>query len=264
VSVPVVAITGNHLRHRWWAAQLAAAPDLDLRGVVSEAKRASRQEARPDQPALVQAHFAARAEAERRHFGAAPAWEELGVSVREVELGAANSEETFAWVTEREPTHLLLLGCSIVREPLLAQFPRETVNTHLGLSPYYRGTATNFWPLERGEPECVGATIHLATARVDAGAILRQLRPQLAAEDSLHDIGCRALAAAATALPSTVAAYARGEREPVAQQAGGLLFKGADFGEEPLARALARLDAGMIPAYLADKAARDAAFPIVE
>jgi folate-dependent phosphoribosylglycinamide formyltransferase PurN len=261
VSVRVVALTGNHLRHRWWAAQLAAAPELDLAGVVVEAKRAARQEPQADQPPLVQRHFEARAEAERRHFGAAPTWEELGVPLLELETGGANSAEALRWIEAREPTHLLLLGSSIIRPPLLDRF--ACVNTHLGLSPYFRGTATNFWPVERGVPECIGATIHLATADVDAGAVLRQVRPALQASDGLHDAGCRALAAAAATLPGTVAAFAEGRLEPVPQSGEGLLFRAADFDEAALRRALDRLADGLFAAYLADKPARDAAYPIV-
>jgi hypothetical protein len=261
VAVQVVALTGNHLRHRWWAAQLAAADELELRGVVVEAKRAGRQEAQADQPELVRHHFDARAEAERRHFGAAPSWEALGAPALELEPGGANNPEALAWIEERGPTHLLLLGSSIIRPPLLDRFP--CVNTHLGLSPYFRGTATNFWPVERGVPECIGATIHLATAEVDAGAVLHQVRPLLEAGDGLHDTGCRALAAAAAALPETVAAYAEGRLAPVPQSGEGLLFRAADFDEAALRRALDRLEDGLVAAYLADKPARDAAYPIV-
>jgi hypothetical protein len=261
VAVRVVALTGNHLRHRWWAAQLAAAPELELSGVVVEAKRAARQEAQADQPPLVRRHFEARAEAERRHFGAAPSWDELAVPLLELESGGANAPEALAWIEERAPTHLLLLGSSIIRPPLLDLVP--CVNTHLGLSPYFRGTATNFWPVERGVPECIGATIHLAVAEVDAGPVLRQVRPVLEVSDGLHDAGCRALAAAAAALPGTVAAYAEGHLEPVAQSGDGLLFRAADFDEPALRRAHDRLADGLFSAYLADKPARDAAYPIV-
>jgi folate-dependent phosphoribosylglycinamide formyltransferase PurN len=256
-----VLVTGNHLRHRWLAGRLAAAPELELRGVISEAKRAATQEASPDQPELVQRHFEARAAAERTFFGDAPTWEALDVAVRELELGGANSAESLAWVEELAPTHLVLFGSSIIRPPLLDRFP--CVNLHLGLSPYYRGTATNFWPFVEGEPECVGATIHVATERVDAGGILRQVRPAWEDGDGIHEAGCKTIVAAAEAVPRTVAAFAAGEREPVPQTGEGRLFRGADFGEEPLARALRNLEAGLVPRYLADKDARDAARPIV-
>ncbi|MDX6516109.1 MAG: phosphoribosylglycinamide formyltransferase 1 [Gaiellaceae bacterium] len=262
-GVPVVIVTANHARHRWFAAQLVAAAELEIRGVVSEAKRASTQQSSPDQPPLVQRHFEARAATEQRHFGGAPDWDELGAPVLELPFGESNGAGAFAWVSDLEPTHLLLLGCSIIRAPLLERYALQTVNTHLGLSPYFRGAATNFWALEHGKPECVGATIHLATTSVDAGPTLRQVRPQLEAADDLHDVGCKALAAAAEVLPATLAAYAEGTLEPTPQPPGGLLFRSADFDEAALARALERLRAGLVRDYLAFKATRDAAYPIV-
>jgi methionyl-tRNA formyltransferase len=132
------------------------------------------------------------------------------------------------------------------------------------LSPYFRGTATNFWALEQGLPECVGATVHLATASVDAGPILRQFRPPLEPGDDLHDAGCKVVIAAAAGLPDTVAAYADHRLRPTPQHPGGLLFRSADFDEAALARTHRRLANGLIQSYLADKAERDAAYPIVE
>ena len=41
----------------------------------------------------------------------------------------------------------------------------------------------------KGEPECVGATIHRVVAKVDAGAILTQVRPEPHISDNAHE-GC--------------------------------------------------------------------------
>jgi methionyl-tRNA formyltransferase len=265
VTVPVVALVGDHLRHRWYASQLALSDAVELRGVVSERQ--------PPQPSgrdevedeLVADHFARRRAAEERHFGGAPGWEELGAPFLAVERGETNSQPTARWVDEHEPELLALYGCGIIRAPLLED--HEAVNIHLGLSPYYKGHATNFWPLVNGEPECVGATVHLATLDVDAGPILRQARPLVVPEDDSHDIGCKALAAGVDALLDALPAYAARTLDPVAQQAGGRIYRHADFDAAPgeaIAELRRRFAAGMIPNYLAEKALRDAQFPIVE
>lgn len=137
------------------------------------------------------------------------------------------------------------------------------MNIHLGLSPYYRGAATNFWPLANGEPELVGATIHLATLTVDAGPILRQARPEIEAGDGAHDVGCRALAAGIAALRDALPAYARGDLEPVAQEPGGRVYKNVDFHARAVAQMRERLASGMLREYLDDAEARRARFPIV-
>lgn len=265
MSVRVVALVGDHLRHRWYASQLAASDAVDLRGVVSERQ--------PPQPAgrdereneLVADHFARRRAAEERHFGSASGWEELGAPFLAVERGQTNTAPVAEWVDDRDPQLLVLYGCGIIRAPLLEDY--EAVNIHLGLSPYYKGHATNFWPLVNGEPECVGATVHLATLDVDAGPILRQARPAMAPDDDSHDIGCKALAVGVDAVLDVAPAYAARTLAPIAQQPGGRVYRHADFDAAPgeaISELRRRFAAGMIAEYLAEKPARDARFPIVE
>lgn len=261
--IPIVALVGDFLRHRWYAAQFADDPRFELRAVVSERQPAARSGETEQENRLIADHFARRDAAEEAFFGGAPAWEELG-ETRHVDRGATNEEPTAAWVQSFEPTHLVLYGSSIIREPLLTEFHDRTVNIHLGLSPYYKGHATNFWPLVNGEPECVGATIHLATLSVDAGPILRQVRPDPAADDGSHDIGCKAISAGSAAHRDAVAAYAAGALEPIAQQPGGRLYKRADFTAAAVEEMRNRLADGMITDYLRDRPARDARFPIIE
>ena len=75
------------------------------------------------------------------------------------------------------PDVVLVFGTGILREPLLSAFDGRIINIHLGLSPYYRGAGTNFWPLVNREPEYVGATIHYLDAGIDTGPIISHARP---------------------------------------------------------------------------------------
>ena len=61
---------------------------------------------------------------------------------------------SIGWQFGAESTDVVLVfGTGILREALLSAFPGRLINIHLGLSPYYRGAGTNFWPLVNGEPE---------------------------------------------------------------------------------------------------------------
>jgi folate-dependent phosphoribosylglycinamide formyltransferase PurN len=264
MSIPVVAIVGNQLRHRWFVGDLARDERLDLRGVVVERQPAPRQGETEAESALIADHFAERAAAEERYFGGASAWEDSAPAVREVERGGPNTDDVAAWVERLAPEQLVLYGCGILRAPLLDRFEGRTVNMHLGLSPYYIGHATNFWPLVNGEPECVGATIHLATLSVDAGPILVQARPEPAADDGPHDLGCKTIRAGAAALRERLAAHAEGRADAVPQGPAGRVYRHADFNAGAVAELRRRFAAGMIPAYIADKRDRDGRFPIVE
>jgi len=60
---------------------------------------------------------------------------------------------------------------------------RRAINIHMGLSPYYRGTACNFWALYDDRPAFVGATVHLLSRGLDNGPILFHVRPNFYGQD---------------------------------------------------------------------------------
>src|SRR5205085_4323250 len=136
----------------------------------------------------------------------------------------------------------------------LGRFPDRVVNLHLGLSPYYRGTATNFWPLVHGQPECVGATLHLAILKVDAGPILAQVRPEPCVTDRAHDLGCKTIMAAAEAWPAVLRSFAAGQLAPrVIDSGGGRLCRRRDFNAAAVLQMWQRFDDGMMDQYVADR-----------
>ena len=259
----IALLTGADRRHRYLAAELHRA--VGLAAVVAEAKAAPMQEhlLPADEREVVRRHFAERDEVEARLLGEAslPA----DVPLLAVPQGGVNAAEALAWIRAAAPDLIVLYGTSLVQAPLLDAWSGRIVNLHLGLSPYYRGTASNFWALAHREPECVGATLHLATARVDAGGILEQVRPPCAAGDRAHELGTKALVAAAEALPATIDAYAAGRLVPVAQDLShGRVFRRRDFTAAAVRGLWRQLETGMIEEYLLSRERRLARRPIVQ
>ena len=81
----------------------------------------------------------------------------------------------------------VVFGTSIINDDLLNIVPM--INMHLGLSPYYRGSGTNFWPFYNNEPEYCGVTIHKLSTIVDGGEIIHQGIPKIEENDNPHSIG---------------------------------------------------------------------------
>ena len=54
---------------------------------------------------------------------------------------------------------------------------KKALNIHMGISPYYRGSACNFWALYDKNPHFVGATIHYLNRGLDDGKILFHVLP---------------------------------------------------------------------------------------
>jgi methionyl-tRNA formyltransferase len=257
----LVILTSTSLRHCFFVNTIARCHEV--KGVVREVKRDLVEESKGDQPQVLAEHLTERGEAERRYF--AEHLEPACSDVLDVGVGGSNSPGVYDFLVARDPDAVLLFGTSIIEPPILSRFEGRIVNMHLGLSPYYRGTATNFWPLVNGQPECVGATIHHAIARVDAGSVLNQTRPELVGSDRAHDIGCKAIIAGVDGFLETLRAseqhgFDSGRSQPPGE---GVVYRRRDYSAEAVLRMRANLDAGMVAAYLEKKWERDARYPLV-
>jgi hypothetical protein len=73
----------------------------------------------------------------------------------------------------------IVFGSSYIKGPLLDFLIKSRAyNIHMGISPYYRGSSCNFWPLYDGRPDLVGATIHLLSRELDSGPIMFHAFPR--------------------------------------------------------------------------------------
>ncbi len=168
--------------------------------------------------AIVAEHFLERTRQEKRFFGRGADWihPRDGCAVRRITPGSLNTHGTVTFLESAGVDMVVVFGTNLIKAPLLSRWPLRMINMHLGLSPYYRGTATNFYPLLNEEPEYVGATIHLLDEGIDSGPILRHARPTIVADDRPHTIGCKAIEAGTAALLAVLAAYDAGAIDPVA------------------------------------------------
>lgn len=69
--------------------------------------------------------------------------------------------------------YFIVFGSSYIKGEL-ANFlvKNKAINIHAGVSPFYRGSACNFWALYDDNPHLVGTTIHLLSKGLDNGPIL--------------------------------------------------------------------------------------------
>jgi hypothetical protein len=114
----------------------------------------------------------------------------------------------------------IVFGASYIRGELCARLIKNrAVNIHMGTSPYYRGSACNFWALHDGRADYVGATIHMLSAGLDSGAILFHALPAPAPLDPFI-LGMRSVKVAHEALCERIRAGALWNRAPVPQDRG--------------------------------------------
>ena len=259
-----IALTSTFRRHVFVVNTVAAG--CDLAGVWQEQKAfvPERYAGNPEDEAVIQRHFAGRDESEARYFAAHDRVRlPPGGVHRALAPGGCHQPDEVARMEALRPDVVLVFGTGILREPFLSAFAGRIINIHLGLSPYYRGAGTNFWPLVNREPEYVGATIHYLDEGIDTGAILAHARPPIERGDGPHDLGNKTIAAAADAWLAAARAHATGAARAVPQWDGGRLYLRKHFNADAVRRLYRNFDTGMLDEYLAARASRDAAVRLI-
>jgi folate-dependent phosphoribosylglycinamide formyltransferase PurN len=260
-----ILLTSTFRRHVFVANTVATA--CDLVGVWQEEKTFQPERYAHDaaDEGVIRRHFADRDASEEHHFASAGEVKVArGALHRVVSAGACSDPAEVALMTAGRPDVVLVFGTGILREPFLTAFEGRIINIHLGLSPYYRGAGTNFWPLVNRQPEYVGATIHYLDAGIDTGPILAHARPRIEHGDGPHDVGNRTIVAAAHTLLRAASAHMAGTARPVPQWAAGRLYQRRDFNADAVRTLYRNFETGMIDEYLADRGTRDAALRLIE
>ena len=259
-----ILLTSTFRRHQFVANYLSSR--CDLLGVWQEVKTfvPERYAATAEDEDVIRRHFDARDAAEEQCFAAdARLSLDAGALHRRVEPGGCSDSDEVGRMERLRPEVVLVFGTGILKGAVIDAFAGRMINIHLGLSPYYRGAGTNFWPLVNGEPEYVGATIHYLDAGIDTGPIIAHTRPRIGRDDGPHDIGNRAIAQAAETLLHAAAAHVAGGVRAVPQTGGGRLYQRKDFSAEAVRRLYRNFEEGMIGRYLAEREQRDARLSLV-
>lgn len=229
-----LVLTSNFPRHIYFANMLAK--NLDVVGIITEPKNEYFHEQR-------------KAEVVRKHFSRLKVYEDryLGnyinfppVPILRIGKAEINSMPTLNWAKEKDIDVVCLFGTGILANSWLHYYKDRIINLHLGYSPRYRGSATLFWPFFNGELNYVGATIHLADEKVDAGKIIKIITPQILPEDNYYDITNRAIKCAIDDFSNTTKDFIEGRIIAQTQNYKDqkFLYKKKDFTQEALTKVM--------------------------
>lgn len=203
---------------------------------------------------IVAAHFRERTVQEHKFFGdrCEPLIDGRDCAVLQIAPGELNTESTLRFLNGARVDTVAVFGTNLIKRPLIDRWPGRMINMHLGLSPYYRGTATNFYPLLNEEPEYVGATIHLIDPGIDSGPILKHARPDIVESDRPHTIGCKAIVAGVRAMIDVLERLEASRLNPVAQWKvpNPKLYLRKDYHPRQVVELYRKLDDGLIEKYV--------------
>jgi len=194
-----ILITGDHPRHLYFADKFTkeiASMGIDLLWVIEKREAfmpTPDKDLNLELKRLFNLHFEKRAKAEEVFFGnKAGEYAKKNIKkIMNIDPIDLDNGSFFKICNDFKPEFLLSNGCHIISNETLNVTKISNWNVHGGLSPWYKGGATHFWPTYLMEPEFTGITVHDTTQNLDAGAIIHQEIVDLNIEDGIHENACR-------------------------------------------------------------------------
>jgi folate-dependent phosphoribosylglycinamide formyltransferase PurN len=85
-----------------------------------------------------------------------------------------NSDETINLLKKINPDAVVVNGTRIISQRVLSSVNAPFINTHMGITPKYRGVHGGYWALANGDFDNCGVTVHLVDEGIDTGGVLYQ------------------------------------------------------------------------------------------
>lgn len=122
--------------------------------------------------------------------------------------------EAVAWVQERQPEAIVVVGYGQIIPAAIFDFPRlGTVNVHASLLPKYRGAAPIQWAIANGETR-TGVTTMRIEEGLDTGDILLQRETPIGSDETAPELSRRLAEAGAELLVETLRGLEAGTITP--------------------------------------------------
>jgi len=264
----IVILTGSELRHHFFRKALSATKGISvlcsyIEGLEGSIKEIT--ESKKKQSAQELLHLKAREQSEKDFFLLAEQFIEDTSHPKAIVRGSLNDSENVEEIISLNPDIIVSYGCSIIKEPLLSEFNNRIINIHLGLSPYYRGCGTNFWPLVNNEPEYIGVTFMYIDSGIDTGEIIHQIRPRIYEFDGPHQIGNRLISDMIEECEKLLESFDSLDNMTQPSEPENVkVYRNKDFSEEATCKLYSNFADGMIQRYLLEKGTRCKKAPIIE
>ena len=188
MKINVALITSNELRHKYVASFISSYPNIDLKLVVHESNVKLKKNPLYNEIKIVKNHVDARQKSEIFFFKKFVKKTKKYQSIN-IKQGKINDKKIFQKIKNKKIDFVICYGTSIIKEEFINQFKPNFFNIHLGLSPYYKGAGTNFFPFVNNELHFCGSTIMQLNKKLDSGKIIHQIRPSFEINDDIHSIG---------------------------------------------------------------------------
>ena len=264
--IRIVILTGSELRHVFFRKYVAAHGDIQVTNSYCEGLEKSLYNfTSVDRNNYFRLkHLEAREQTEEDFFKLFIESQDDDSRPVPLPKGQINDEKYTQKIIDSNPDLLICYGSSIIKEPLLTFFKNRFLNVHLGLSPYYRGSGTNYWPFVNEEPEYAGATFMHIDAGIDTGEIIHQIRPKCSWNDTPSQIGTRFIVDMAREYLKIIINFnSLPTVSPLDSSGDYKLYRTKDYSEDSAKILYENFENGLIKKYLEEEEERCAKVPII-
>ena len=260
----IVILTADELRHDYFKIKFSLQSDIRVLKTYCEKTNRRYDASSTNYQDVENLHFTARHRVERDFFEEYVSSSKDFSKSQYIERGAINQQEYVQEICDLNPDLLVTYGCCIIKPNLISLFKNRIINVHLGLSPYYYGSGTNFHPFVNKELSAVGCTFMYMDEGIDTGAIIHHIRADIDACDSIHQVGNRLIKKMTHEFIELVKNFDKIENKNSLTDKVGKTYRRRDCDVLSILAAYKNIREGLCVEYLDNKEKLDAAFPLIE
>lgn len=261
----IVILTGTDLRHDFFRKFLGNANNIVVLRSYCEKKIDLHTIAEEcDNNSFRLKHLSARDQSENDFFGLFVRFSKDNSNPVFIGNNDINKRKHIDSIIGMNPDLIISYGCSIIKGDLLNIFKGRFINVHLGLSPYYRGSGTNYWPLVNCQPELVGVTFMHIDEGIDTGEIIHQIRAKYVFSDTPTSIGNRLIIDMSYALIDIIINFkklAKMKQPPFYRDEK--IYKKRDYTEESVVKLYDNFNNNLVNNYLKHEGEECKKYPII-
>jgi len=101
-----------------------------------------------------------------------------------INVGNVNSKKTIETINKLNPDVIIVNGTTIISSKVLNSSNAVFINTHVGITPEYRGVHGGYWALRNNDKKNFGVTVHLVDKGIDTGSIIYQKTTLIKKDDN--------------------------------------------------------------------------------
>jgi methionyl-tRNA formyltransferase len=252
----VLLLRSDSLRHRYLKSFLIL-QGFEIVEIIEVTKRAKLR----NHPSITR-HFEARNQTEIDYFSDLVNIDKT--KTKKLKVVNINDLKAVNFAAENNPDLIITFGCGILGSKWLSQFSNQIMGIHLGLSPYYKGSGTNFFPFVNNELGAIGYTLMNLDKGIDTGAIIHQAYADFFHGDNIHTVGARLMRKMfldITRLISLQIQLSDSIIQPSDRKEK--IYKRSDFTFEALDMALTNIRSGSVDYFLRNIQSERNKFPII-